>query len=104
MDQRITNHGYLFEVDLEYRKDLLEPHNDYPLDPDKMKIDNVEKLGGNVFPKQHYILHYKNLKKYLNLGLKLKKIHRGIKFYQSSWMEPYIRKKYRIKKRVKKQH
>ena len=22
----------------------------------------------------------------------LKKVHRGIKFYQSKWMEPYIRK------------
>ena len=26
------------------------------------------------------------------MGMILKKVHRGIKFYQSKWMEPYIRK------------
>lgn len=42
-----TNHGYLFEVDLEYPRDLWKSQNDYPLAPEKIKIDNVEKLAGN---------------------------------------------------------
>ena len=28
----------------------------------------------------------------------LKKVHRGIRFYQSKWMEPYIRKNTELKK------
>lgn len=85
------NHGYLFEVDLEYPRDLWKSYNDYPLVPEKIKIDNVEKLAGNLYPKFHYVLHYRNLKQYLSLGMKLKKVHRGISFYQSRWMEPYIK-------------
>lgn len=86
-----TNHGYLFEVDLEYPRDLWKSYNDYPLAPEKIKIDNVEKLAGNFYPKFHYVLHYRNLKQFLSLGMKLKKVHRGISFYHSRWMEPYIK-------------
>ena len=56
------------------------------------KIDNVEKLICSFKPKNNYVLHYRNLKQYLKQGMILKKVHRGIKFYQSKWMEPYIRK------------
>lgn len=42
LDQRITNHGYLFEVDLEYPKELYEFHNDYPIALEKIKANNVE--------------------------------------------------------------
>ena len=31
----------------------------------------------------------------------LKKVHRGIKFYQSPWMEPYIRKNTELRKEAK---
>ena len=32
----------------------------------------------------------KNLKQYLDLGLSLTRIHRGIKFEESEWLKPYI--------------
>ena len=37
-------------------------------------------------------MHYENLKLYENLGLKIAKIHRGIKFEEeeSAWLEEYI--------------
>ena len=90
LEKRITNRGYIFEVDLVYPKEFWDSHNDYPLAPEKMKVDNVEKLVCTFLPKTRYVLHYKNLRQYISLGMKLKKVYRGITFYQSVWMKPYI--------------
>ena len=83
---------------MEYPHTLWKSHNDYPLAPEKIKIDNVEKLNCSFKPKNHYVLHYRNLKQYLEQGMILKKVHRGRKFYQSKWMEPYIRKNTDLRK------
>jgi hypothetical protein len=40
----------------------------------------------------NYITHSKNLKLYLDLGMKLKKIHRILKFRQKHIIAPYIQK------------
>ena len=76
---------------MDYPESLWESHNDYPLAPEKLKVDKIDKLICSFIPKRHYVVHYKNLKQYLEEGMILKKVHRGIKFYQSPWMEPYIR-------------
>ena len=83
---------------MEYPNTLWKSHNDYPLAPEKIKVDNVEKLICSFKPKNHYVFHYRNLKQYLEQGMILKKVHRGIKFYQSKWMEPYIRKNTDLRK------
>ena len=75
------------EVDLEYPKDLHELHNNYPLAPERIKIENVEKLIPNLHNKTNYVVHYENLKLYESLGLKITKIHRGITFEESAWLE-----------------
>ena len=80
----------ILEVDLEYPKDLHDLHNDYPLAPERCQIGNVEKLIPNLFDKEKYIVHHKKLKLYEELGLKIKKIHRGIKFREEPWMKSYI--------------
>ena len=53
-------------------------------------IGTVEKLVPNFFDKGKYVLHYENLKLYLSLGLKLKKIHRVLEFNQSQSLKPYV--------------
>ena len=80
----------ILEVDLEYPRDLHDLHNDYPLAPERLKIGGVEKLIPNLRDKEKYIVHHENLKLYLELGLKVKKIHRGIKFREEAWMRSYI--------------
>ena len=97
----MSNHGrkgYIFEVDLEYLPDLWTAHNDYPLAPEKMIVNGVEKLICHFKPRKNYILHYRNLRQYVEMGLKLTAVHREISFNQSSWMEPYIRKNTELRK------
>ena len=90
--------GYIFEVDLEYPKKLWKSHNDYPLAPEKMIVNGVEKLICHFKPRKNYVVHYRNLRQYLEMGMRITAVHRGISFYQSSWMEPYIRKNTELRK------
>ena len=75
--------GCILEVDLEYSEELHDLHNEYPLAPERLEINKVEKLIPNLNNKTSYVLHYKNLKLYESLGMKVTKIHRGIKFEKS---------------------
>ena len=90
--------GYIFEVDLEYPEHLWETHNDYPLAPEKMIVNGVEKLICHFKPRKNYVVYYRNLRLYLEMGMKITAVHRGISFYQSPWMEPYIRKNTELRK------
>ena len=83
-------HSCILEVDLEYPKKLHDLHNDYPLAPEQIVVNKFEKLIPNLWNKKNYVIHYENLKQYLNLGLKLTNIHRGIKFKESQWFKKYI--------------
>ena len=81
----------ILEVDLEYPENLHDLHNDYPFCPERVKCENnVEKLIPILRNKIKYVIHYKNLIQCLKAGMKLKKIHSGIKFIESAWLKPYI--------------
>ena len=92
-DDELTSwkkHTCILEVDLEYSKHLHDLHNDYPLAPERLVLGKVEKLVPNLNDKIKYVIHYENLKLYESLGLKITKIHRGIKFEESPWLKKYI--------------
>ena len=72
------------EVDLEYPEDRHDLHNDYHFCSERIRIGNVEKLIPNLNNKTNYVVHNENLKLYESLGLKITKIHRGIKFEESA--------------------
>ena len=82
--------GYILQVDLEYPKELHKAHNDYPIAPENISINKIDKLTPNLYNKTKYILHLKNLQLYLSLGLKPAKIHKVLAFDQKQWMRPYI--------------
>ena len=83
----------ILEVDLIYPEELHDIHNDYPLCPERVECDRgVKKLIPNLRHKNNYVIHYKNLMQCLRLGMKLKKIHRGIKFTEAAFLKPYIDK------------
>ena len=83
-------HPCILEVDLEYPQDLHDLHNDYPLAPERLKVGNIDKLIPNLRNKEKYVLHYENLKLYESLGLKIKIIHKGVKFEEEDFMKKYI--------------
>ena len=83
-------HSYILEVDLEYPRSLHDLHNDYPLAPEHIRVNKIDKLIPNLWDKNNYVIHYENLKHYLSSGLKSTHVHRGIKFYESQWLKKYI--------------
>ena len=101
--------GYILKVDLEYCKELHDSHNDYPSCPEHIsisyemlskycksivdryhvKVGGVKKLIPNLYDKFKYPVHYKNLKYYLSLGMKLIEIHRILSFKQKNWLKVF---------------
>ena len=63
-----------------------------------IKVGDVMKLILNLVDKTNYVLHYKNLRLYFSLGMKLTKLHQVLKFKQSVWMKKYIN--FNIGKRI----
>ena len=102
--------GLILEVDLEYPRELHDLHNDYPVAPEKAKVSKnmlsryckkiaekykisigqVNKLIPTLKSKKKYVLHYRNLQLYLDLGLNLTKVHKVLEFGQSPWLKQYI--------------
>ena len=105
-----SKNGLILEVDLKYPQDLHNFHNDYPLAPEKAKVTDsmlsnyskriadkynistglVYKLIPTLSNKEKYVLHYRNLQLYIDLGLKFSKVHRVLEFNQSPWLKQHI--------------
>ena len=79
-------------MDVEYPKNLSNPHKDLPFLPERQKIEKVEKLVCDTNDKEKYLIHIRALKQTLNHGLKLNEVHRVIQFSQNTWLKKYIDK------------
>lgn len=107
------SYGYILEVDLSYPKKLHLKHNNLPLAPEILQVNDSHlsnyakkaliesdgqkkykdvKLIASFHDREKYVIHAKNLKLYLDLGMKLNKIHRAIKFKQEAFIAPFIEK------------
>ena len=115
--------GYIIECDLLYPSALHDQHNDYPLAPEKRYIQSemlsetqlrilshymvpksaakVQKLIPHFLPRKNYVIHYRNLKFYLEEGMKLTQVTKVLQFEQRPWLKPYIIKNQDLRARVK---
>ena len=93
--------GCILEVDLEYPAELHDFHNDFPLAPERLTLGKVEKLTQNLRDKEKMVLHGKNLALFLSLGMKLKKVRRGLKFQEKNFMKNYIDKNTSLRSQAK---
>lgn len=102
--------GAFFEVDLDYPPELHESHSDYPLAPENIMIPEeklspimkniiqtkglsymkTEKLIGTLNERNNYMVHYRNLKLYLQQGMRLTAVHSVLTFRQTPWMKTFI--------------
>lgn len=114
--------SFILECDLEYPKEKHEEHSGFPLAPEKRRIkyedlsdynkevlqksglrhltNNSEKLVQTLYDKSNYVLHVELLKLYIKLGLKLKKIHKVLRFEQKAFMRPFINLNLRMRKQA----
>ena len=93
--------GYFLEVDMEYPKTLWNSHKELPFLPERKKLEKVEKLVCSIEDKEKYVIHIRALKQALNNELKLKEVHRVIKFQQKAWLKSYIDMNTKLRKEAK---
>ncbi len=104
--------GYLLEVDLDYPTDLHNSTWSYPLAPahefitmEDLSLHQLQvfsafaktrtvgmekKLLASQRDKKNYVVHYRTLKLWLQLGLKLTRVRSVVQFSQTPWLKEYI--------------
>ncbi|XP_066585160.1 uncharacterized protein [Prorops nasuta] len=83
---------YILEGDLEYPRELHDKHSDLSFCPvrEKPPGSRKEKLLATLNDKIRYVIHYRVLQQCIRNGIRLTRIHRGLEFYQSTWLREYI--------------
>ena len=105
-----SQRGMTLEVDLHYPERLHDAHNDYPLCPEMLtpqqdwlsplqlelqkKFDIGEpqqrKLMGHFYDRKRITIHWYALRLYLQLGMRLTKVHSIIAYRQSEWLKSWV--------------
>lgn len=100
--------GLKFEIaKLQKARHKIKETGDYK-DPgaghyDGITIDNnkVPKLVCRLTNKKKYVVHYRTLKVYMDLGLKVTKVHRILSFKQAPWMKSFMEMNINLRKAAK---
>ena len=116
--------GYIVECDLIYTHDVMEKTTWLPLAPSKRRIlyselgksqqERVNQLGstGKSFlsqpkmildcsDKYNYVCHYQVLRFYIQMGMKVVKVHRAIKFLEKDYFRPYVELNLELRRKAK---
>ena len=78
------------EYTLNIKKNLFNLHKNLPFLAERKKTEKCKKLVCSIHDKKNYVVHIGVLKKALNYGLILKKVHKVVQFNQEAWLKPYI--------------
>ena len=98
-----NEYGFLIECDLEYPVENKETTKNFPLCPYQTKADPelftlymnsvkqskykpTQKVVCDLTNKQKFLTHYRVFKFYINMGMKVTKIHTIYRFKQSPWL------------------
>ena len=71
-------------------KEMLSSYCESIREKFNINIGQVHKLIPTLNKKEKYVLHYRNLQLYTDLGLKVKKVYRVLEFNQLPWLKQYI--------------
>ena len=74
---------------MEVTDEMLLPYCQQLKEELSLKEPSIAKLVPNLYDKTRYILDYRNLKLYLDLEMKLTKVHRVLVFQQSPRLKEY---------------
>lgn len=109
-----ADEGYFYEVDLEFPLDDASQRKFNALTPAPYKrvinreeislqqercheelgesetVFKAERLIADYHPRKNYIVHYRVLQFYINIGLKVTKIHRALQFKQEAIFKSYV--------------
>ena len=69
---------------------MLPKHVQETMENNGIKFQDQVRLCPNFYDKFNYVVHIAALKFYMEQGLELVTIHQGIRFFQSTWLKPYI--------------
>ncbi|XP_026289194.2 uncharacterized protein LOC113214133 [Frankliniella occidentalis] len=104
-------YAYIWMVDTEYPEELHAAHRDFPAMPERMKISqdmlsplqhrlleasgrrmpaNDVRLVSHLGPRHKYVCHSLILKQYLEMGIIVTRVHKGLKFRQAPYLKPYL--------------
>lgn len=107
-----ANRGAIYEIDCEFPPECHDYLSDFPPAPEhrtvpfsitspyyrnllkryKQKHDErTGKLICSFLPHKKYKVHYRTLKLYIDLGMKVTEVYRCLTFAQSDWLGPYIK-------------
>ena len=98
--------GAFFEVTMDYPEEIHDAHYDFPLAPDNIKVEKkllspfscslldnyvaTKKLVPHLGPRVRYVCHAGTLQLYLQEGMRLRKVHKVLRFEQSTWLKGWI--------------
>lgn len=101
-----AEYGYILEIDGNMPDRHHKTFNDYPLAPEKIRVTHdmlspyqqqhfptrksTEKLVPHLGQLEKYVVHYRNLKLYLELGFEVTKVHRVVRFRQGPWLKSFM--------------